>query len=95
MKALTEEQEVFSATPLDCVSCGKPIKVTDQIHMTFAGVSHDVCEANPYDWCRKRPGEDDATHRERMLANIPEGLKRNIVKPCPIAEYFGLGRQRT
>lgn len=48
---------------------------------------------DPYDWCRKRPGESDDEHRTRMLANVPAGLKRNVSEPCVAAAYFGLSRE--
>lgn len=53
----------------------------------------EMQKPDPYDWCRKRPGETDAAHRERMLASVPEGLRRNEVQPCVVARYFGLERK--
>ncbi len=48
--------------------------------------------ADPYAWCRRRLDETAAEHRARMLASVPEGLKRNTVRPCPVAAYFGFER---
>lgn len=51
-------------------------------------------QSDPFDWCRKRPDETDQQQRERMLASVPEGLRRNRVRgDDPVANYFGLGRR--
>lgn len=55
------------------------------LHLTTAPVP----QPDPYDWCRRRAGEDDDVFRERMLASVPEGLKTNELRECPAAIYMG------
>jgi hypothetical protein len=79
-----------------CCNCGDTLYVGENVFLTPRGISHVVCKvADPFDWCHQRADETQLEARERMLANVPAGLKRNIVEPCPIAEYFGLGRGAT
>jgi hypothetical protein len=75
-----------------CVSCGEPLLVGQQVFLREDGIAHTVCAvpSDPYDWCRARTGETPLQTRERMLASIPAGLKRNTVSKDPAAVYLGV-----
>jgi hypothetical protein len=90
--------------PHFCDACDKPLKAGDEIAHThdMSRMWHRNClrpatfklkPVDPFDWCRKRPGETEIEARARMLRMVPASLKRNESEPCPAATFFGLGRQ--
>lgn len=89
LKAGDEIAHTYDMSRMWHRNCLKPFVCPPLVHQDI----RTDATRDPYAWCRQRPGETQLEARERMLANVPPGLKRNVSEPCVIASYFGYERR--